>query len=267
MAGTDWNRLSRKLKEEVAKQDRVRYITTATLPEKYVGFENAYAFQLNDGTIYLITDAIKESGEDIQDVLKHEMAHRVLGHTQPHEEGEELDVPINVMIKGMPESLRHEVDVNLLLHKTYGFPSATKFSGEVGGWMLPYAKEGNVPYGDIFTIIRKEILDRQDVPSEWKSAVIAFRRRGAKQFANNYGYSVEYADDVLDYGKEPDEFNDLVKHVWFGMVTPTDGDIRTGDTRPVKSSASARGKTRSKRAKRGTTRAGRIPTQVRGLRR
>jgi len=265
----DWDKLSKQLTQEVAKQDRVHYIAKATLPKKYSGFKDSYAFQLNDGTIYVLEDTIKERGEeDVLDIVKHEMAHRVLGHKQPHEEGEEEDAPVAQIIKGMSESLRHEVDVNLLLGKTYGFQAAQSFVGEITGWLRPYVERGNVPYGDAFAVIRKGILNRSDVPSAWKDAVIALRRRAAGKFAERYGYSAEYADGILDHGKEPGEaeFNDLVKHVWFGMSSPPVGE--DDDDVPTDRSVISKKtkKVNTKKAVRKIRRSHRIETQARGLR-
>ena len=215
----NWDRLAEKLKREVATQERINYITQSKLPKEYAGFRDDLGFQLGDGTIYVITDNIIKGKGSIQETIKHELAHSVLRHTQPHEVGERKTVPRWKIIRQVPVALQHEIEVSILLYRAYGFPDTKSFMGELGSWIELYRKVG-VPPGYIYAAIRKVILNNQDVPSEWKDAVLQDREKADRRLAAMYGHDVDFVRSILALDKTPDRgLNNLVKHVWYGMIS------------------------------------------------
>jgi len=212
MVVVNWNRLSGKLRKAVADRDKVVLTTWDKLPDKLKrGYGEVNGFQLDDGTIYVLTDIVRRYGGNIDDTLKHEMAHRILRHKQVGEKARAKTA--------LGESVRHERDVNILLYKTYGFPSAEDFKDElrahVMGWT--YEEGGVSSYGEIFAAIKKNVLENPDVPDSWKSAIKRWRREAAQKLVDVYGHDADYAEWVLSQDESPAVLNNLVKHAWYGM--------------------------------------------------
>jgi len=238
----------------VAERDKVVFTTWDKLPDKLRrGYGEVNGFQLDDGTIYVLTDVVARYGGDAERTLKHEIAHRVLRHRQVGEQVRNKTA--------LNESVRHERDVNVLLHKTYGFPSANEFKDEIRAHVMNWSYEegGTASYGEIFAAVKKNILESPDVPESWKSAIRQWRREAAQKLVGVYGHDVDYAEWVLSQDESPAVLNNLVKHAWYGMSSyepDWDEDVqRQGKYRmPIK------------RVRRRTTRRTDTPTSVRGLR-